>query len=257
MSQSTLTRFFLVAVATLGTVLSASANERRFAFTYEATTAPKGTVELENWVTWRHTDAADGDDSDVFRFRHELEFGVTDRLQVGLYMLDWQYNDKAVDKKTEWLGSGVEVIYNLTNPTTDFIGSALYGEVLVGHDSLKVEGKLLLQKDFGALRIAYNAIIEAEWEGEEFGNFSEENGEFAQTLAVSYDVSKSFSVGAEVLHEIELPDWAQANDSVVYAGPNASVRAGRFFATATALFQLTDVDGEPDTQVRLITGIHF
>jgi hypothetical protein len=257
MSQSTLTRFFLLAAATLGTALSASASERRFAFTYEATTAPKGAVELENWVTWRHTDAGDGDDSDVFRFRHELEFGVTDRLQVGLYLLDWQYDDKAVDKKSEWLGSGVEVIYNLTNPTTDFIGSALYGEVLVGHDSLKVEGKLLLQKDFGALRIAYNATIEAEWEGEEFGNFSEENGEFAQTLGVSYDVSKSFSVGAEVLHEIELPDWAQANDSVVYAGPNASVRAGRFFATATALFQLTDVDGEPDTQVRLITGLHF
>jgi len=257
MSQSNFSRFFLLAVAILGAAFSASAAERRFAFTYEATTAPKGTVELENWVTWRHTDAGSGDDSEVFRFRHELEFGVTDRLQVGLYLLDWQYDDKATDKKSEWLSSGVEVIYNLTNPTTDFIGSAIYGEVLFGHDSLKVEGKLLLQKNFGPVRIVYNAIVEAEWEGEEFGNFSEENGELAQTLAVSWDVNKSFSVGAEMLHEIELPDWAEANDSVVYAGPNASVRFGRFFATATALFQLTDVDGEPDTQVRLITGIHF
>lgn len=255
MSKTTLTRFFLLAAATLGTAISADAAERRFTYTYEATTAPKGTVELENWVTWRHSDKGNGN-SDVFRFRHELEFGVTDRLQLGLYLSDWQYDNSDV-KKARWQDAAVEVIYNLTNPTTDFIGSALYGEVKVGNESLGLEGKILLQKDFGALRIAYNAIIEAEWEGEKWGSWDERNGEFAETLGISYDITKSFSFGAEVVHEIELPNWSEAGDSVVYAGPNASVRFGRFFATVTGLFQLTDVEGEPDTQVRLITGIHF
>ena len=62
---------------------------------------------------------------------------------------------------------------------------------------------------------------------------------------------------SEVLHEIDIPDWERAEDSIVFAGPNASVHAGRFFATATCLFQLTNIAGEPDVQTRLIFGFSF
>ncbi len=150
-----------------------------------------------------------------------------------------------------------KLIYSFTNPTTDFLGSALYFEAVAGEHSLELEGKLLLQKNFGPFRVAYNAILEAGWEGEKFGHFDERDGEFAQTLGVSYDINKNFSVGAEVLHEIPLPEWRDAADSNVFVGPNASVRFGRVFATATALFQVTNIEGEPDAQVRLITGFAF
>jgi hypothetical protein len=232
--------------------------ERRFTYTYETTTSPRGHVELENWVTWKHADAKGANNSDLFAFRHELEFGVTDRFQIGLYVFDWRYDEHdREDHSAEWEHSGVELIYNLSHPTADFLGSALYFEALVGERSFELEGKLLLQKNFGPFTAAYNVVLEAEWEGEKFGNFDERNGELAQVLGVSYDVNKSFSVGAEVLHEIPLPDWSEAKDSVVWAGPNASIRFGRAFATVTALVQLTDVDGEPDAQVRLITGFDF
>jgi hypothetical protein len=248
----------LVTALLLGLPAPASAIERRFAFTYESTTSPKGHVELENWVTWKHHDRTGPNDADLFQFRHELEFGVTDRFQVGLYLFDWRYDEHDTSgHKAEWEHSGIELIYNLTNPTTDFLGSALYFEALVGESALELEGKLLLQKNFGPLTVAYNAILEAEWEGEKFGEFDEREGEFAQALGVSYDVNKTFSVGAELLHEIALPDWAEAEDSVVYAGPNAAVRFGRGFFVVAALFQLTDVESEPDAQVRLITGFHF
>ncbi len=251
-------RFLALTAVALASTLPASAIERRFTFTYEATTQPKGVIELENFVTWRHSDVEGGKDSDVFRFRHELEFGLTDRLQLGVYLFDWQYDEQDSEgQEARWRSSGIELIYNLTNPTTDFLGSALYGEVLFGEDSLKLEGKLILQKNLGQFRIAYNAIIEAEWEGEKFGSWEERTGEFAQTVGVSYDLSKRFSVGAELLHEIEIPEWEKAEDSVVYAGPNASVRFDRFFVTATALFQLTEIAGEPDAQVRVITGFDF
>ena len=181
------------------------------------TTAPK--APWNSWVTWRHRDVTGGDDSDVFRFRHELEFGLTDNVQLGLYLADWQYDDHDSEgHKARYQGTGAELIYSHTNPTTDFLGSALYGEVIVGEDSLELEGKVLLQKNFGALRVAYNAIIEAEWEGGDFGDFEESNGEFAESLGISYDLNKSFSLGAEVLHEIELPDWRDAGDSVVFVG---------------------------------------
>ncbi len=251
-------RFLALTAVAIASALPASAIERRFTFTYEATTQPKGVIELENFVTWRHSDVERGKDSDVFRFRHELEFGLTDRLQLGVYLFDWQYDDQDSEgQDARWRSSGIELIYNLTNPTTDFLGSALYGEVLFGEDALKLEGKLILQKNLGQFRIAYNAIIEAEWEGEKFGSWEERTGEFAQTVGVSYDLSKRFSVGAELLHEIEIPEWEKAEDSVVYAGPNASVRFDRFFVTATALFQLTEIAGEPDAQVRVITGFDF
>jgi hypothetical protein len=232
--------------------------ERRFAFTYEVTTSPRGHLELENWVTWKHHEERGAHDADLFQFRHELEYGVTDRFQIGVYFFDWRYDPHDREgHKAEWEHSGVELIYNLTNPTTDVIGSAVYLEALVGERSAEFEGKLLLQKNFGPVRAAYNLILEAEWEGEQWGDFDERAGEFAQALGVSYDVNKSFSVGAELLHEIPLPNWEEKEDSIVFAGPNASVRYGRGFATITALFQLTDVDGEPDAQVRLITGFDF
>ncbi len=236
--------------------LPAVASDRRFSYTYETTTAAKGSVELENWATWKHSRVSKGSDEDVFQFRHEVEIGLTDHVQLGLYLFDWQYNRQDPDgHKARYQHSGAELVWNLSNPTTDFLGSAVYGEVVVGAKSVELEGKLLLQKNVGALTFAYNAVIEAAWEGEDL--HEEINGEFAQSLGVSYDLNKKFSVGAEVLHEVGIPNWKKAGDSVLWAGPNASLRCGRVYLTLTALFQATDVEGEADAQIRLITGFHF
>ena len=260
--HTTMLRHFTHLAAIAATVLvpafTASATERRFTYTYETTTTPKGGIEFENWVTWKHIGEPGTTHTDLFQFRHELEFGLTDHLQLGVYFFDWQYNRKDEDgRDARWEHFGTELIYSLSNPTTDFLGSALYFEALVGENSLELEGKLLLQKNFGPLRVAYNLILEAAWEGDDFGDFDEREGEFAQTLGISYDINKNFSVGAEVLHEIPLPDWEEAEDSNLFIGPNASVRFGRVFVTATALFQVTNVEGEPDGQIRLITGFDF
>jgi hypothetical protein len=248
-----LTQLFALAAAFAATVLPADAGQRKFAYTYEATTAPKGSIEFENWVTWKRR-SIDGDRQNVFDFRHELEFGVTDRLQLGFYLADWTYNDSDSRKHATYKHSGVEAIYNLTNPTTDFLGSALYLEALVGNDVFELEGKLLLQKNFGPVIVAYNAVLEAEWEGEDL---DERTGEFAQTFGVSVELNRSVSAGAELVHEVEFPDWRNEGESMLFAGPNVSVRWGRAFATATCLFQITDVDGEPDVQTRLIFGFDF
>lgn len=248
--------FALISATTLlATAVSASAGQRRFAYSYEVLTAPVGSVELENFVTWKHRGGAGR--VDRFDFRHELEFGVTDRLQVGLYLADWRVTKTDDGNTRTYQHSGVEVIYNLSNPTTDFIGSALYGEVLVGDRVVELEGKLLLQKNFGPVILVYNAIIEAEWEGESLKHLDERSGEFAQTLGVSYQLTPNFNVGAELLHEIALPEWRAEGKSVVFAGPNVSVRAGRFFATVAGLFRVTDNSDEPDVQTRLIFGIDF
>lgn len=242
-----------VAVLLTASSMSAVAGQRRFVFSYETTTSPKGAIEVENWVTWKQTRNSEGK-VDRFDFRHELEFGVTDRLQAGIYLADWTYSPDDTEKKARYEHSGVELIYSLTNPTTDWLGSAVYLEVLGGDEVLEVEGKILLQKNFGPVTVAYNAVVEAEWEG---SKLEERTGEFSQTLGVSYDLARNFSIGGELLHEIEFPNWGEAEDSRVWMGPNVSLHVSRFYATLAGLFQVTDVADEPDVQTRLIVGFTF
>src|SRR5438445_1265444 len=88
--------------------MCAFAGVRYFTFLYEAPTSPPGSVELENTVAWAHR----SDSNDVF-VREELEIGISDRLQLGIYPLDWSDHTNA---GFEYNGGAVELIYNLTNP---------------------------------------------------------------------------------------------------------------------------------------------
>ncbi len=231
------------------------AGARRFTYVYETTTAAPGTWELESWITWR-TDKDEDRDFEQLDFRHEIEFGLTDRLQMAIYFADWTYRaGRSVENDgTVYTGSAVELIYNLTNPGTHVLGSALYGELKIGEELVGFEGKVLLQKNLGRFVLGYNASLEAEWEGE---GLEERTGEFQQTFGVSYEVTPRLLIGAEFLHEIAFPEWEEAEESVVYAGPNVSLRAGNWWATTTALAQFTESVGEPDFQLRTIVGYSF
>jgi hypothetical protein len=233
--------------------VSADAGDRRFTYTYEATTSPKGQIEFEQWVTWKGVRSAAGDEN-AFEFRHELEFGITDHLQLGLYLSDWSLKNSGGHTEANWSNVAGEVIWNLTNPTTDLLGSALYGELKVGDEVVALEGKIILQKNIGRWIFAYNATIEAEWEGRQF---DEQVGEFKGTAGISYQISPKFSLGAELYHEVEFENWEHAGDHAFYIGPNMSVRSGKWFATATVLFQTTGISSEPDIQSRVIFGVNF
>lgn len=237
-------------------VLSAAAlgDNRAFTFVYETTTMPKGSVEYEQWATWSTHKAKDSS-FDRFDFRHEIEFGVTDRFQLAAYF-DWRYQDgtSVGNDRAEWRDVALEAIFNLSDPTTDILGSALYGEVKVGDGFLEFEGKLLLQKTIDRFNLAYNATIEAEWEG---ADYSEETGKVEQSLGVSYEFSPSLTLGAEAVHSIELPDWSGRDDDVLYLGPNVSYRPGTWWITATPLVQVTDNDGAADFKLRVLMGFDF
>jgi hypothetical protein len=250
MKLNTLSRCALTTLLTAFTAFTtaniAQAGDRRFTYVYETTTSAKGSFELETWATWKTNNGFD-----QFEFRHEFEYAVTDRLQLGLYLPVWTADEEG---RSRFKNVALEAIYSLSNPNTDFLGSALYGEVKVGERLFVLEGKLLLQKNFGPLMIAWNGIIEAEWEGP---GLNEKTGVLGQSLGVSWQFSPSFSVGAEAVHEVEFADWSEAGEHVVYAGPNVSFRGKKWFATLTSLFQVTDIEEEADVQTRLIFGIHF
>lgn len=228
----------------------ASASERHFAFSYETQTMPKGTWEFEPMATLKHYT-----DKEVFDFRFEVEYGVTDSFQLAAYLSNFRYTNLDHGKsESEWQHVGLEAIYSLSDPNTDWIGSALYGEVLIGPEKFSLESKLLLQKNFGPVALVYNAVIEAEWEGPDY---NERVGVWENTFGLCYNFSPSFSVGVEATHELEFADWSDAGDHVVFVGPNLSWRGKLFYATAAGLFQATNVDGEPEAQVRLLVGFDF
>ncbi len=237
------------AAVSLFSASSAGAHDRHFAWLYEVNAMPKGQWEFEPWFTWKHYS-----NKDRFEFRYELETGVTDRLTMAAYLSDWRYTTGDGGDKAEWRTAGVEALYNLTNPTTDLLGSALYGEVLWGPEKFALEGKILLQKNIGPVTLAYNAVLEAEWEGE---GYDEKVGVWENIFGVSYQVSPGLSFGAEALHEVEFAEWSEAGDNVVYAGPNISFAREKWYASLSGLFQVTDVDGEPESQVRLLVGFDF
>ncbi len=231
---------------------SAWAGSRHFAYSYETTTMAAGSMELESWATWK-TQQADEPGVEQFDIRHEFEFGVTDRLQLSLYFLDWRHRQSDTEGgTTTFQDVAVEAIYNLTNPNTSVFGSALYGEIKGGSEFIELEGKLLLQKNIGSWVFVYNVGGEIAWE-----THADNEAELMQSAGVAYQLNPAWSVGAEILHEIAVPEVQRIGDSGVFAGPNVSWRNDRFSLTLAGLWQLTSLAGEPDFQLRTIFSIDF
>jgi hypothetical protein len=218
---------------------------------YEApTSAPEG-LELETWITWKRMTGPDR--SDAVDFRHELEYGVTDRLQVSLYLADWFYENQGEHSGFAYSDSAIELIYNLTNPVDDPIGLSIYGEIKSGDRLIELESKLIAQKNLGPLILAYNATLDAVWEGY---SLQEREGEFQQAFGASYELSPRLSAGIELLHEFVFPEWRD-DEKIrnLFVGPNVSYRRGNWFVTVATLAQATNTADEPDLQVRTIFGI--
>ena len=224
---------------------------RHFTFLYEAPTSAPESLELETWTTWKRTTGPDR--SDAVDFRHELEYGATDKLQVSVYLADWFYENQREHSGFAYSDSAIELIYNLTNPVDDPIGLSIYGEIKAGDRLIELESKLIGQKNFGPLILAYNATLEAVWEGH---SLQEREGEFQQAFGASYELSPRLSAGIELLHEFVFPEWRDDKKiRNLFVGPNVSYRRGNWFVTVTALAQATNTTDEPDLQVRTIFGI--
>jgi hypothetical protein len=233
----------------------AFAGVRHFTFLYEATPSTPGSVEFENSVTFRT--GQDGNRFSEVDFRHELEFGVTNHLELSLYVADWNYHSGFPEQSSgySYSATAVEAIYNLTSPVVDPIGISVYQEIRGGDQLFESESKVILQKDFGPWIAVYNATLEATWEG---GGLREREGELSQSLGLSYEFVPSLSAGIEMVHEIVLPNWATSDAANnFFVGPNVSIRHGPWFATITALAQATQTSDEPDVQIRTIFGFAF
>ena len=231
----------------------AFADPRHFTYVYEATIEEPGEVELETWTTWQTRKPADHGFEEA-DFRHEIEFGITNTLQASVYLADWSYVRSKKSDQVAFSDAALELIYSIYNPEKEPIGLAVYEEIEGGDQRFGSESKLIAQKNLRPVLLAYNVTVEAIWQGKEL---AEREAEFQQSFGGSYKLNRHFSIGAECMHEIAFPAWSRVEDPVISGGPDVSIRAGKWWATITALFQFTRSADEPGFQLRAIAGYTF
>lgn len=236
----------------------ARADPRPFTFTYDTYPEGKGNVEYEQWVTFENGKLSELGYKAV-KLRHEFEIGVADNFDLSVYVANWRYEDSKEFSGTRYESSGVEGILYLSNPVTDFVGSALYAEVEIGEHEVEFEGKILLQKDIGNWTFAYNFILETEVE--DIFNDKEESdvdGVIGHAFGVSYSIDPKLRLGAELTVESLYGNWSNYEGTTAYAGPTVSYTINEHgWVAFTPMFQLTNEADEAKFAARLLFGWQF
>ena len=135
---------------------TARADERRFTYSYEPETLPKGATEFEQWVTLRtqRTKAVGQDNFNLWEIRSAVEFGVTDNYAVELYLNTKaeSFRDPATGadySKFSFNGISLENRYMVLNPANHAVGLTLYLEPRFSGDEAEVEEKIIFGQRHG------------------------------------------------------------------------------------------------------------
>jgi hypothetical protein len=264
------------AISCLCLVQSVVADERRFTYTYEPETMPAGGMELEQWVTLRTQRTKAGEvgqqNYNKWELREELEYGVTDRYTVSLYLNfdSEKYRSVAEGRDVSdfsFTGVSMENRYMVLNPVDHAVGLSLYLEPRFSGDEAEIEQKILLGQRHGNWKWALNLTHATEWEN----NLHDVEGEFEASFGLAYELGKNWSVGIEGKNTAAMPHYSQIEYDAVHVGPVVSYRQEKWWAALTVMPQVwgKNFDGNPDNNthldlahnervnVRLLVGISF
>jgi hypothetical protein len=210
---------------------TASASERRFAYSYETAVLNPGDVEIEPWSTIRY-----GRTNFYNRFDSRLEFevGLIENLQTAWYL---NYASTAKDEnnhreiESEFKGFSSEWKNKFFDPVADILGLAVYFELSSGPAETEVEGKILADKRIGDFLSVINLIAEQEWEYEE-KNELETKFVFKLTSSFGYFFTNSLLVGIEISDQNEFYPDEGLKYSILYAGPAMSYAAKKWWMSS-------------------------
>lgn len=220
---------------------STSADERRFTYVYEPETLPQGALEFENWVTLRsqRNKFVGKDNFNRWDLRQELEYGVTDRYTVALYMNERadSFRDPATgagESAFDWKGLSLENRFNVLNPATHKIGLTLYLEGRYSGEEAALEQKLILGQRHGLWKWALNLEHETEWEDQ----LREVEGEVGASFGLARDLGKRWALGLEFRNETLLTEYETWDSSAFFLGPVLSYRQDKWWAALTVMPQI-------------------
>ncbi len=258
---------------TLG-ILSASATERYFTYTYEPETLPQGAMEYEQWITLRsgRNHAVGQENYTRWQLREELEYGVTDNYTLALYLNQdsESYRDPTTGEdfsEFSFKGISLENKFLVLNPAEHAIGLSLYLEPTFAGDEAELEQKIILGQRCGNWKWALNLTHATEWED----NWHEVEGELEVSLGITRHFGSNWSIGIEARDHNELPEYETWENTAFYLGPVVSYRQEKWWAALTVMPQVFgvnfDEDEDKDHQLelegherlnaRLIIGFNF
>jgi hypothetical protein len=225
----------LTILALLPTV--ATADRRTFTRTYEYTTMPQGQTELEIYST-QSRNRFTSTSPRSFELQLELEHGVTDRFDLGLYHVFKQTTaaDPMMSKPLQFTELKLRARYRFAERGELPVDLLAYAEGAkeFGEGVYKAEGKLILARDFDRVLVAANAIGEVV-----FGPDADATElELGWAAGAAFEVTPSFRLGVESngAFEAEKP-----GDVAAYVGPTISwAPAGKLWVAGTAGFGITD-----------------
>lgn len=210
------------------------ADTRSYVWTYQYGTMPAGEAEFEHYLTF--SAGEDGMVSAEHNF--EIEIGMNDRFDVGIYQVFKQKPDAALT----YDGFKIRTRYRFGERGRTFVDPMLYFEYKGNQqfDEHELEGKLILARDFGKLNLAVNPVAEIKFED------SKSEMELAFSSGLSYSISRLVRFGLEVT----------GSESGLYAGPVISHGAEGLYVALGSGFALGDGESDrPGFKVRMILGI--
>jgi hypothetical protein len=226
----------LAAATVLSLPAAARADRRYYGETYNASTAPKGALDLELWSTLHDPPREDAGAPHVWRHQVELETGITDRWDVALYNIARQVEGRSV----QYEATKVETRYRLSDPGQWFVDPVLYLEIKkswVDDRPLSFEEKLILGKDIGRLNLSVNGAVEQEFAG------GEVHWEGSWAGGASWEIVPAVRIGGEAFGSVAREEDAtgrEKTEALAWAGPAVSLAFGRAWLVLAAGFALND-----------------
>lgn len=247
MARFTRTSFFIASAAFAALGSAASATPRPLPFTYQYGTTPAGELEVEQYVDVIPTEVTSdaGDPTTRLRFdlQTELELGLSERWELGFYLVGRQPADGAY----AFRGIKQRLRGRFADEGDLPVDLGVYLEVAEYADKLELEQKLIVAKRLGALQLLLNLSFEQEipYDG------GEVEVVFNPSAGFAWAVCPSLSLGVEYRADGEISELGSADH---YLGPVLMLLSGEYFATLGGYAHL---GGESDGDVwfRLLIGI--
>jgi hypothetical protein len=226
---------------------SALANPRVFPFTYTPDTLPKGELELEaytDYIPVRVTSVA-GNQSwyGSTDFQTELEYGITSKLELGLYVTFAPTPGQEyylVPTPIEGNGLKERLKYAFADPGAWPIDLAVYGELVEDQREIEIEAKAILERHLGPVRIAANLTGERE-----YYFTSQKDWVLNPSGGVSVEATPAIQPGVEAFlrSEYTSPKITPRPFDLgphVYVGPTLLSQFGRLWWAVGAYARVTD-----------------
>jgi hypothetical protein len=228
-------------------VLPALAGERTFAFAYGYGTLPKGGVEVEQYTS---AYGKGGGTTAFWEHQTELEYGITDALEGGLYMVLGHWKDDPV----AFRHYKARLRYRFGNASGTPFGANAYLEYIgsPGFDEHGIEAKAIFGGDLDRFTWALNVEYEIEIGGAIVH-------ELEPTVGAGFHLAPWFVLGVEGKFETYVRETG-IKGPFAFVGPSIHLagEGGKLWWTLAAIAPITPLTmADEGVQVRSLVAVNL